>query len=124
MKNKNLIIGLGIATAAIVAIAIRAKAYNPLTYDLNEDGVISLWELNMAIVDHANDLLPIEHLAVVAGACQERPQPFNPWWYDFNSNGKISKQELDIAMADFQANLITMSQSLQVVNLYNMSNIS
>lgn len=121
-RNTAIAVGTGVAAFAVIALAMRARAeppYDPWVYDLNEDGVISLAELEVAIFDHASGLLPIAHLAVVAGACYERPSPFDPWWYDFNGDGLISKQEVDIAAVDWQNGLITMSQMLQVVNLHN-----
>lgn len=43
---------------------------------------------------------------------------FDPWAYDINESNYIEIEELHKAIADYQAGKITMSQLLEVINLY------
>jgi hypothetical protein len=46
---------------------------------------------------------------------------FNPWIYDQDGDCRISAAEKDQATADYQSGIITMSNLMAVVNLWEMS---
>ena len=102
-------------------------AFDPWVYDQNKDCYISEAEKAQAEADYQNGVITMSNLMAVVNlwlnstrnpACGT-PPVFDPWAYDTDGDCYISTAEKDQAIADWQSGVITMSNAMAVVNLWN-----
>jgi hypothetical protein len=108
---------------------ITQEGFDPWVYDIDEDCYISAAERDQALADWQSGIITMSNYMAVVNLWEWNtrnpacgiPPVFDPWSYDADGDCYISTSEKDKATVDYQSGVITMSNLMAVVNLWEWS---